>query len=159
MSTHKKGELLGKAIVLMVNSHEGQYDRGGKPYALHPLEVMHLLNTNDEELQCIALLHDVVEDSGVTYNQLKELGFTDRIVNAVKLLTKVPGQSYEEYQEAVFSSVDSMLVKQADLTHNSDIRRLKGIRQKDEERIVKYQTFYFKISQKLFEMENGNANN
>lgn len=159
MSTHKKGELLGKAIVLMVNSHEGQYDRGGKPYALHPLEVMHLLNTNDEELQCIALLHDVIEDAGVTYKQLKELGFTDRIIDAVRLLTKVPGQSYEEYQEAVMSNVDSMLVKQADLTHNSDIRRLKGIRQKDEERIVKYQAFYFKISQKLFQMENGDASN
>lgn len=141
----KKGEMLEKALVLMVNAHSGQLDRGGKPYQLHPLNVMVLLKSDDEELQCIALLHDVIEDSDVTFKQLEEVGMSKRVIDAVKLLTKMPGQTHEEYMGAIKTNLDAVLVKMADLTHNSDIRRLKGVREKDKERMFKYHMMYLEL--------------
>lgn len=145
----KKGELLGKAIVLAATRHDGQYDRGGQPYILHPLKVMHYLKTNDEELQCIAILHDVIEDTDTTYKELAELGFTQRIIDGVRALTKIAGETFEEYAARVFSNRDAMMVKLCDLRHNTDIRRLKGVREKDILRMVKYQNFYLDIEAKL----------
>lgn len=145
----KKGEMLSKAIVIATNAHAGQFDRGGNPYILHPLKVMHYLKTNDEELQCIAVLHDTIEDSDVTYKDLVNAGMSVRVIAGVKALTKVPGQTYDEYKQEVFSNNDAMLVKKEDLRHNTDIRRLKGVTEKDIVRMVKYQTFYMEIQQKL----------
>ena len=141
----KKGELLGKVLVLATNAHAGQFDKGGKPYILHPLAVMALLNSDDEELQCIALLHDVIEDTKTTWKDLEKLGCNDRIINAVRALTKMPGQSYDEYKEVVFANKDAMLVKMADLRHNTDIRRLKGVSQKDIDRLAKYNRFFLEL--------------
>lgn len=149
----KKGELLSKAILIATNAHHGQFDRGGNPYILHPLTVLDLLNTNDEELQCIALLHDVIEDTKTTFQDLREAGMTERVIDAVRALTKMPGQTYDEYKDGVFTNVDAMKVKQADLTHNSDIRRLKGISDKDIERMAKYHRFFLEIQSKLQEKE------
>ena len=145
----KKGELLGKVLVLATNAHAGQFDRGKNPYILHPLKIMHYLKTDDEELQCIALLHDVIEDTKTTWKELEEIGCTPRVLAAVKALTKMPGQSYDEYKEAVFANVDAMRVKLCDLRHNTDIRRLKGVTEKDIERIAKYNLFYLEIQAKL----------
>lgn len=141
----KKGELLGKVLVLATNAHAGQFDKGGKPYILHPLAVMALLNSDDEELQCIALLHDVIEDTKTTWRDLEEIGCTPRIINAVAALTKMPGQSYDEYKEGVFNNKEAMLVKMADLRHNTDIRRLKGVSQKDIDRLAKYNRFFLEL--------------
>jgi GTP diphosphokinase / guanosine-3',5'-bis(diphosphate) 3'-diphosphatase len=151
----KKGELLGKVLVLATNAHAGQFDRGGKPYILHPLKVMHYLKTDDEELQCVALLHDVIEDTNTTWQDLRDIGCTERVLEAVSALTKMPGQSYDEYKEGVFASVDAMRVKTCDLRHNTDIRRLKGVTQKDIDRIAKYNRFYLEIQAKLQEVDNG----
>lgn len=145
----KKGELLGKVLVLATNAHAGQFDKGGNPYILHPLKVMHYLKTEDEELQCIALLHDVVEDTNTTWADLETIGCTERVISAVKALTKLPGQSYDEYKEAVFANKDAMLVKLCDLRHNTDIRRLKGVSQKDIDRMAKYNRFYLEIQSRL----------
>lgn len=144
-----KGELLNKMLVLATNAHAGQYDKGGKPYILHPLKVMHYLKSEDEELQCIALGHDVIEDTKVTYVQLRELGITERIIEGIRALTKIPGETYDEYKERVFSSEDAMRVKMADLRHNTDIRRLKGVTEKDIARVAKYHMFYLEIQGKL----------
>jgi (p)ppGpp synthase/HD superfamily hydrolase len=144
-----KGELLNKMLVLATNSHEGQYDKGGNPYILHPLKVMHYLRSQDEELQCIALGHDLCEDTNVTFTQLKEEGFTDRIIEGIRCLTKQNGETYEEYKERVFSNEDAMKVKKADLRHNTDIRRLKGATQKDIDRTAKYYRFYLELESKL----------
>lgn len=148
-----KGELLNKMLVLVTNAHAGQYDKGGKPYILHPLKVMHYLKIEDEELQCIALGHDVIEDTKVTYSQLRELGITERVIEGIRSLTKVPGETYDEYKERVFANVDAMRVKMADLRHNTDIRRLKGVTEKDIARVAKYHMFYLEIQAKL-----GNEN-
>jgi GTP diphosphokinase / guanosine-3',5'-bis(diphosphate) 3'-diphosphatase len=145
----KKGELLSIAIHTATNAHHGQFDKGGTPYILHPFAVMGLLEENDEELQCIALLHDVVEDTKITYSELLESGLTQRIIDGVKAVTKQRGQSYEEYKEAIFGNIDAMKVKLADLTHNSDIRRLTGITEKDIERMAKYHRFYLEIRSRL----------
>jgi (p)ppGpp synthase/HD superfamily hydrolase len=147
----KKGEMLSTAIHMATNAHHGQFDRGGNPYILHVFAVMNFLENPDEELQCAALLHDIVEDTKTSFQELREAGFTDRVVEAVKLLTKMPGQTLEEYKEGVFSSVDAMKVKKADLTHNSDIRRLKGISDKDIERMAKYHRFFLEIQSRLQE--------
>lgn len=145
----KKGELLGKVLVLATNAHAGQFDRGGNPYILHPLKVMHYLKTNDEELQCIALLHDVIEDTKTTWQDLADIGCTPRILLAVKALTKMPGESYDQYKLNVFANVDAMKVKLADLRHNTDIRRLKGVTEKDIARMAKYNQFFMEIQAKL----------
>lgn len=149
----KKGELLSKAILIATNAHHGQFDKGGNPYILHPLAVLRLLNTTDEELQCVALLHDVVEDTKTTFQDLRDAGMTDRTIEAVRLLTKMPGQTYDEYKAGVLSNVDAMKVKKADLTHNTDVRRLKGVSEKDIERMARYHMFMWEILATLGEKQ------
>jgi GTP diphosphokinase / guanosine-3',5'-bis(diphosphate) 3'-diphosphatase len=145
----KKGEMLDRMILLATNAHHGQLDKGGRPYILHPLRVMSFLKTDDEELQCIALGHDVIEDTNTTYQDLLDAGMSERVVEGIKALTKVPGYSYEDYKKQVFASKDAMLVKLCDLRHNTDIRRLKGVTEKDLDRIEKYHRFYVEIQARL----------
>ena len=149
----KKGEMLDKMLMIATNAHHGQFDRGGNPYILHPLKVMHYLKSDDEELMCIALGHDVIEDTSVTYKDLREAGISERVIEGIRALTKQPGQTYDEYKEGVFANVDAMRVKMADLRHNTDIRRLKGVTEKDIQRMVKYQTFYVELKLRLEELE------
>ncbi len=152
--TMRKGEMLSKAILIATLGHAGQFDKGGNPYILHPLTVMHKLKSNDEELQCIAVLHDVIEDCTgkkivlgdrevvISFTMLKDEGFTDRVIDGVRPLTKMPGQTYEEYQAGVLANPDATLVKKEDLRTNSDLRRLKGVTEKDIARAAKYMLFY-----------------
>ena len=146
--------MLNKMLVLATNAHAGQVDKGGKPYILHPLKVMHYLKTDDVELQCIALLHDVIEDTTVTYLDLVEAGASLRVIQGVEALTKQRGYTYEHYKQQVFKNKDAMLVKLCDLRHNTDIRRLKGITDKDIQRVNKYHKFYLEILQHL-EIDNA----
>lgn len=141
--------LLAKAIALASEKHMGQFDKGGMPYILHPLKVMHYLRSDDLELMCIAVLHDVVEDSDVTFADLYNMGFTERIVTALRLLTKHRGQTHEEYRDGILSNSDAIKVKIADLRHNSDIRRLKGITDKDTARLKKYNKMYLELKDAL----------
>lgn len=141
----KKGELLNKMLVLATNSHAGQFDKGGAPYILHPLAVMYDLEKADEEEQCIALGHDIVEDCGVTYVELRELGFTERVIDGIRCLTKVPGETYDEYKAKVRSNKDSIKVKKSDLKHNTLIDRLRGVSPKDMARMERYFHFYLEL--------------
>lgn len=141
----KKGELLNKMLVLATNSHAGQFDRGGNPYILHPLKVMYYLKSDDEELQCIAIAHDLVEDTDTSFAELAEMGFTTRIIEGIRALTKMPGETYDEYKIRVKTNPDAVKVKLQDLRHNSDIRRLKGVTEKDLARIEKYHRFYLEL--------------
>lgn len=159
----KKGEQLSKAILIATLAHEGQFDKGGKPYILHPLTVMHKLDSTDEDEQAAAVLHDVIEDCTgktikmpggdkvISYRMLSEEGISDRAIEMIKLLTKVPGQTTEEYQEGVLTSVGAMRIKKEDLRTNSDLRRLKNrtITEKDVARTAKYMMFYAKIDEHL----------
>lgn len=149
----KKGEMLDKMLNIAVNAHHGQFDKGGNPYILHPLKVMHYLKSDDEELMCMALGHDVIEDTDITYVDLRAAGISERVIKGLKCLTKQRGQTYGEYKEAVFSSYDAMRVKMADLRHNTDIRRLKGVTEKDIARIAKYQMFYMELKARVAAFE------
>jgi guanosine-3',5'-bis(diphosphate) 3'-pyrophosphohydrolase len=145
----RKGEMLDKMLVICTNAHHGQYDKGGSPYILHPLRVMSFLKTDDEELQCIALGHDVIEDTNVTYQDLRDAGISQRVQDGIRAMTKQPGQTLNEYKEVVFNSRDAMQVKLCDLRHNSDIRRLKGVTEKDIARMAKYHQFFLEIRARL----------
>lgn len=129
---------LAYAIALSAERHKDQFDKAGMPYILHPLKVMHYLKSDDPELMAIAVLHDIVEDTPTTYQELRDLGLSERVINGVKLLTKVPGQTHQEYVAGIKSSRDAIRVKLADLRHNTDIRRLKGVTEKDARRLDKY---------------------
>lgn len=153
---------LSRAILIATLAHEGQFDKGGNPYILHPLTVMHKVK-GDEDTQVAAVLHDVIEDCSnkviyldgkpqtISYKMLEGQGISDVAIEAVRRLTKVPGQTYEEYQQAVLSSRIAMLVKREDLRTNSDLRRLKSkhITEKDIQRVAKYMAFYAKIDKEL----------
>lgn len=149
-------QMLNVALVIAAKAHDGQFDKAGKPYLLHVLAVMANLNSDDEELNCVAVLHDTIEDTAkkpegqkVTYKMLLDNGMSQRVVDAVKLLTKVPGQDNEDYVEGLLTNEDAMLVKKADLTHNMDLKRLKGVTDKDMERMNKYIRTYHRIDYKL----------
>lgn len=143
----QKGEMLGRMIHLAVDAHKGQFDKGGQPYVLHALKVMHYLKSDDEELQCIAVGHDIIEDTDVTYQELLLSGMSERVVDGIRALTKVKGETYDEYKAKVKANADAIKVKMADLRHNTDIRRLKGVRDKDIARIVKYHNFYLELQE------------
>lgn len=142
----QKRTMLETALRLAMEAHEGQFDKGGHPYILHPMKVMHYLKSDDEELQCIALLHDVVEDNKkFTFKRLREEGMSDRVIMAVRALTKMPGETHDEYKQRVIANKDAIKVKKCDLRHNSDIRRLKGVTEKDITRTAGYHIFYVEL--------------
>lgn len=147
----KKGMMLANMLLLATNAHAGQFDRGGKPYILHPLKVMHYLKSDDEELQCIALGHDIIEDTDVTYGELSAAGMSTRVLEGIRALTKVRGESYTEYKRRVLQNRDAMRVKLCDLRHNTDIRRLKGVTEKDVARTARYHEFWVEIQLALLE--------
>jgi hypothetical protein len=98
---------------------------------------------------CIALGHDLLEDTQVTTSFLKETGMSDRVVSAILALTKKKGRTIEQYKAGIFANEDAMRVKLCDLRHNSDIRRLKGVTQKDLDRLAEYAIFYKEIEHEL----------
>lgn len=151
------GKMLDAMIGLAVLAHAGQYDKGGMPYILHPLAVMTNLTNlqiSDEELLCIAVGHDLIEDTDVTYQSLRELGFTERIITGIDALTKRRGETYDEYKVRVKSNKDAILVKRSDLQHNTDVRRLKGVKTKDVERMVRYHNFWLELNYELGNFDN-----
>lgn len=130
---------LSEAILLAATAHRNQLDKGGKPYILHPLHLMKQL-IFDLELATIAVLHDAVEDSDcLTIDVLEDYRFSKRIITAVDLLTHREGEDYlEEYIKWICFNYDAIRVKRKDLEHNSDITRLKRVRDKDLIRLGKY---------------------
>jgi (p)ppGpp synthase/HD superfamily hydrolase len=141
------GKALSKMLVLATTKFDGKFDKGGAPYILHCLKVMYYLKTDDIELQIIGLGHDLVEDTDVTYAQLREMGFTERVIIGIRAMTKVPGETNDEYMDRIKACPDAIRVKLCDLRHNSDIRRLKGVTEKDVKRIEKYHKMYLELKE------------
>jgi len=137
---------LAKAISIAAQAHEGQVDKSGKAYILHPLHLMNQL-MYDEELAIIAVLHDVVEDSDWELDDMIEEGFSFRVTEALDLLTHCSQDSYEEYIDLICDNQDAITVKRKDLEHNSCITRLKGVRPKDLARIEKYHKAFLKLGE------------
>jgi len=136
--------MVSKAITIAIESHEGQIDKSGKPYILHPLYLMSKMTTEDEMV--VAVLHDVVEDSQKTHEDLTKVGFSKDSLDALELLTRTKDTPYEEYIDAVAKNPLARKVKLADLSHNMDITRLSEITIKDLERLEKYRKAYARLS-------------
>lgn len=139
--------MLGKAISIAADGHLNVEDKGGKPYILHPIRLMMRLRTDDQELMSIAILHDVVEDTEWTLQQLANLGFSKRVIDALDCLTHRDGEPYEEYIERIGTNIDAIHVKLEDLRDNSDITRLRGISDKDLLRTRKYHKSFVRLKQ------------
>lgn len=139
---------LGNAIAIAAESHKDTKDKGGNAYILHPMRIMFNLNTKDEELMAIAILHDVIEDdTAIDFDYLKSEGMTERVISSLRCLTHFDDESYEDYIKRVATNSDAIKVKLCDLRDNSDITRLKGITEKDFSRIQKYHKAYLYLTQ------------
>ena len=151
--------MLAIAYQLAAESFIDKVDKQGRPYFEHCLQVMQNLNTDDDELKQIALLHDYLEDIhteniiGGT-KILREIGFSDRVITGIIAMTRLQHEEYEEYIDTIKGHKDAVRVKIADLKHNSDITRLKGLREKDIERMIKYHTTYIDLTKYIKEMKN-----
>ncbi len=129
-------ELTRKAIKLAFKAHEGQLDRAGLPYILHPLHVAEQMK--DEDTCVIALLHDVIEDTDVTLEDLREYGFTEVQVAGVESMTREDDEDYFEYIRDVKKNPLAVKVKLEDLKHNSDVSRMIEVTDRDRQRLDKY---------------------
>ncbi|MFL0168788.1 MULTISPECIES: GTP pyrophosphokinase [Clostridium] len=128
--------MLEKAIRIAAKAHEGQVDKGGKPYILHPLRLM-LSRTSQEEMIC-AVLHDVIEDTDITIDYLKNEGFSEEILSALDALTRRHNETYDEFIERIVTNRLACEIKLADLKDNMNLSRIENPSQKDHERIKKY---------------------
>lgn len=138
--------VLGSAIALAASMHEEQMDKGGKAYILHPIRMMMRLRTDDEELMAIAILHDVIEDSELEISDLMMKGYSERIIEGVRAMTRKDGETYDDFIKRCALNPDARRVKREDLRDNSDITRLKGLRKKDFERLEKYSRSFIYLS-------------
>lgn len=128
--------MIEKAIAVALDAHTGQTDKAGKPYILHPLRVMQHLETETEQI--VGVLHDVVEDSEYTFEDLENCGFPNEVIAAIKLVTKQPGVDYQAYLANIKSNSIARNVKLADLQDNMNLQRLQTITEKDLQRQAKY---------------------
>lgn len=127
---------LERAIVIAAKAHEGQVDKAGVPYILHPLRVMFRVTTTEERIA--AVLHDVVEDTDITIDTLRSEGFAEVVLSAIESLTKRPGEAYEAFVTRAAADPIGRTVKFADLEENSDLSRISKPTAKDYERVEKY---------------------
>ena len=135
MNTSKQ-PMLELALSIATEAQKGQFDKAGVDYIKHPLYVASQVDTEEEK--AVALLHDVIEDSPFTAEELLLAGLLETVVTAVQILSKKKGQDYQTYLENVKSNPLARVVKLADLKHNSDLSRLSSVTDKDLERLEKY---------------------
>ena len=127
---------LEDAIALARRAHAGQFDKAGKDYIEHPLRVMENCTTDNSKIA--AVLHDVVEDSEVTLDDLRQQNFAPQVVEAIALLTKTDGIEYSNYIAQIKNNAIAREVKMADLRDNMDLNRIAQPTEKDFKRLEKY---------------------
>lgn len=143
--------MLNKAIEIAAIAHKGQIDKAGAPYILHPLRVM---LTRDNELEQIcAVLHDVVEDSQITFEDLRKEGFSEIVLEILDCLTKREGESYDAFIGRILNNQTACRVKLADIDDNMNLSRIENPTEKDRERMKKYEKAVARIMSRL---ENDN---
>ncbi|MBM3603544.1 MAG: HD domain-containing protein [Alphaproteobacteria bacterium] len=128
---------LERAIQVAADAHRGQKDKAGQPYILHPLRVMAACTTPQERI--VAVLHDVVEDSDWTLDDLRREGLADELVDAVDAMTRREGESYSDFVDRAARHPIARTVKIADLRDNLDMSRLTDPAGSDRQRAQKYQ--------------------
>lgn len=129
-------EMTKKALKLCFEAHKKQFDKSGLPYVFHPFHLAEQMDT--EETIVVSLLHDVVEDSNFTFDDLIEKGFGESVIQALRLLTHDDETDYMDYVRAIKCNPIAKTVKLADLRHNSDITRLDVVDKKALDRRNKY---------------------
>ena len=132
-------ELTNKAMRIAYEAHHGQYDLNGVPYIFHPYHVAEQMP--DEITTCVALLHDVVEDTDVTIEQLEQV-FPKEVTEAVRLLTHEKGTEYPDYIGRIKDNPVARTVKLADIAHNSDMSRITDTNKVPEEKIIHWKRKY-----------------
>jgi (p)ppGpp synthase/HD superfamily hydrolase len=128
--------LLDKAIIIATNAHAGQVDKGGNPYILHPLSLMVHMKTENERI--VAALHDVLEDTSVTIDFLRQEGFGDDIIIPLVHLTRQNTETYMDFIKRASLNPISKAVKIDDIKNNMDLSRIINLSQKDYDRFNKY---------------------
>ena len=126
-----------KAYELAKKAHLGQVDKAGEAYIKHPEKVASFVKTDEEK--AVAYLHDIIEDTELTLEDLGEYGFSKEVIEAVDIITKKRGEDYQSYLNSVKKNKLARAVKLADLRHNSDLTRLAKVTEKDIKRKEKYQ--------------------
>ena len=141
-------QLTKKAINIAYNKHNGQIGKDGIPYFCHPYHVAERIDKlckkasmskeKHEDLICVALLHDILEDTDMTVDSLYQEGFSDSIVHAVIALTRQKGETYNDYIKRCRENAYAAVIKTFDLVHNMDLSRLDNLTDIDEKRCKKY---------------------
>lgn len=133
---------LALAIAITAEAFKEKLDKGEQPYILHCLRVMNAVN-GDECTKCAAIMHDLVEDcSEWSFTRLVGLGFSEKTMRLMYLITHCKETPYDEYIKAISVDKDATEIKLRDLEDNSNITRLKGLRKKDFDRLEKYHKAY-----------------
>ena len=127
---------LERALEIAAVAHAGQLDKAGKPYILHPIRVMLSVSTPDEQMA--AVLHDTVEDTSVTLEDLADAGFSSDIISAVQALTKMDGESRLEAAQRAVRNTVARQVKLADVADNMDMSRIPNPTSRDHARLEEY---------------------
>lgn len=136
---------LERAIEIAAAAHRGQTDKYGAPYLGHVTRVMNMGRTEDEKI--CGVLHDVVEDTGWTFEQLAAEGLAPHILEALRCVTKLSdNEDYDQFVERTLQNRLACLVKLNDLTDNMDIRRMQEVTAQDVPRLNKYLKAYKKIA-------------
>ena len=131
------------ALALAALAHKGQLDKAGQPYIFHPIRLM--MNVSDEQARIVALLHDVVEDSPVTMDQLRALGYSEEILAALDCVTRRATETYEEFIDRIAPNALARRVKLADLKDNMDMTRLPNPGAKDFARMQRYKAAWARL--------------
>lgn len=126
-----------KALKIALNAHEGQKDKGGNPYILHPIAVMNNVETIEEKI--VAILHDVVEDTDITLEDLKIDNFSTEVIEAIDNLTRKYDESYNNFIKRCKENELSRKVKIADIKENMDLTRIPTPKEQDFKRLKKYE--------------------
>ena len=142
-------ELTKKAMKISFDAHKNQVDKTGVPYVFHPMHLAEQMK--DEYGCCVALLHDVIEDTDMTFEDLEKEGFPKDVINALKLLTHDISIPYMDYVREIKKNELARKVKLADLRHNSDLSRLDIVDEKAISRQQKYLQAIELLEGKTFE--------
>jgi len=143
--------LLGCAVAIAATAHQDQMDRANAPYILHPLRMMMRGQTMLEQI--VAVLHDVVEDSDWTLEQLPSEGFPEEAIAAINCLTRRVDESYDEFIDRILVNPLATRVKRYDLEDNMTLTRLGALSDKDVDRLQRYHKAHRRVLEALKEQE------
>ncbi|MDN3640868.1 GTP pyrophosphokinase [Simiduia curdlanivorans] len=137
-------DIIEKSLEIALKAYSGQKDKAGKTYILHPLRIMSKMESEYE--MSAALLHDVIEDSDYTAENLLAEGIPREVVEAVQLLSKIEGETYDQFIDRIVGNSLASKIKLADIEDNINLLRLDSVGEKDLERVAKYHKAWKKLT-------------